>query len=225
MSQVPRPRCNRLTPFGTIEASLHRGTFLANRGDLDARDGTICRLWHRPAWLTCTLAEVFGRRVTFDRPGSYTPLFAYDEAVALAAGHRPCAACRRGAFNRFVSCWKAAHDISPDSFISARDIDRALHQARLFRGHQVRHKARVSDLPDGTFVLPSENPGQPSLLWHGYAHPWSHAGYGEPERIEPSQTVTVLTPIATVRVLVAEYRPLIALGRPQQSSRDRQAPL
>jgi hypothetical protein len=35
-------------------------------------------------------------------PGLYTELFFLDEAVALAAGHRPCAECRRERFKAFV---------------------------------------------------------------------------------------------------------------------------
>jgi hypothetical protein len=33
--------------------------------------------------------------------GRYTELFFLDEAVAFAAGHRPCAECRRERFNAF----------------------------------------------------------------------------------------------------------------------------
>lgn len=209
---LQRPRRNRLTPFGTIEATPHRGTLLANRGDLHAPDGSVRRLWRRPAWVTCTLAEVFGQRVTFDMPGHYTPLFACDEAVALAAGHRPCAACRRGAFDRFVSCWKAAHGISSDSFLGAKDVDRVLHRARTVRGRQLRHEAKVRDLPDGTFVLLSEAQERPALLWQGCAYPWNHTGYGEAAKCVSGATVTVLTPIPIVAVLAAGYRPVISMG-------------
>ena len=34
-------------------------------------------------------------------PGRWTALFFHDEAVALAAGHRPCALCRRAAYQRY----------------------------------------------------------------------------------------------------------------------------
>jgi hypothetical protein len=36
-------------------------------------------------------------------PGHYTELFFLDGATALAAGHRPCAQCRRDRFNAFRS--------------------------------------------------------------------------------------------------------------------------
>lgn len=212
MSLVSRPRRNRLTPLGEIEATPYRGTLMANRGDLHAPDGRVRRLWRRPAWVTCTLIEVFGQKVIFDTPGSYTPLFAHDEAVSLAAGHRPCAACRRSAFDRFVLCWKAAHGMPSGSFLGAKDIDRVLHRARLAHSQQLRHEAKVGDLPDGTFVLLSEAQERPALLWQGYAYPWDHTGYGEPAKCLTGTTVTVLTPAPTVAVLAAGYRPMISMG-------------
>ena len=38
----------------------------------------------------------------------YTELFFLDEATALAAGHRPCAECRREDFQRFQVAWRDA---------------------------------------------------------------------------------------------------------------------
>lgn len=198
--------------MGTIEATPHRGTFLANRGDLHAPDGTVRRLWRRPAWVTCTLTEVFGRRVPFDTPGHYTPLFAHDEAVALAAGHRPCAACRREAFDRFVAGWRTAHGTPAEDFVGAGDIDRALHRARVARGRQVRHTARLDALPDGAFVLLPGAQERPALVWQGYTYPWSHAGYGEPTRDHAGAMATVLTPAPALAVLAAGYRPEITLN-------------
>jgi methylphosphotriester-DNA--protein-cysteine methyltransferase len=46
-------------------------------------------------WITCALS-FRDRRVVQWAPNHDTPLFFLDEAVALAAGHRPCAECRRG---------------------------------------------------------------------------------------------------------------------------------
>ena len=36
------------------------------------------------------------------QPGKFTELFFLDEATAFAAGHRPCALCRREDYNRFL---------------------------------------------------------------------------------------------------------------------------
>ena len=44
-------------------------------------------------WITC-LTEFRDWRVPLARPNRWTPIFFLDDAVALAAGHRPCATCR-----------------------------------------------------------------------------------------------------------------------------------
>ena len=38
-------------------------------------------------------------------PGHYTRLFFLDEPTTLAAGHRPCAYCRRSAYLAFRDAW------------------------------------------------------------------------------------------------------------------------
>ena len=43
----------------------------------------------------------FFRRVGLARPGRWTPLFFLDDAVALAAGHRPCGECRYTAYRAY----------------------------------------------------------------------------------------------------------------------------
>jgi len=60
-------------------------------------------------------------------PGLYTELFFLDEAVALAAGHRPCAECRRDDYTRFRAAWARA--VSEDT--SADGMDVKLHADRL----------------------------------------------------------------------------------------------
>jgi hypothetical protein len=45
-------------------------------------------------WSICRTA-FRDRRIGLTRPGCWTPVFFLDDAVALAAGHRPCCHCRR----------------------------------------------------------------------------------------------------------------------------------
>jgi hypothetical protein len=45
---VQSPRRNRITPFGEIEATKHRGALMGNRGVLHANDGTLGRVWKIP---------------------------------------------------------------------------------------------------------------------------------------------------------------------------------
>ena len=170
-----------MTSFGTIEASPHRGRYFGNRGDLHRADGTLGRNWRVGRWITCTLEDRNGYRVTFDRPGSYYPLFFADEAVALAAGHHPCAQCRRDDFLCFCAYWRQAHGLPTDRCVSADEIDRALHPARIDRNNrQVARTVPLGDLPDGTFVTPSDAPEVPFLPWEDSLHPWSHGGYAPP---------------------------------------------
>ena len=207
-----RPRRNRVTPFGTIETSPHKGRYLGNRGDLHRSDGTLGRSWRVSRWIACTLEGRNGYRVTFDRPGCYYPLFFADEAVSLAAGHRPCAQCRRADFLRFGACWRLAHGIPAARSVSATEIDQALHRARIDRnGRQVTHSKTLDDLPDGAFVTLADAPDVPLLLWEGSLHPWSQGGYAVPRAVRPDTPARVLTPMPTVATLRAGYRPLVGV--------------
>jgi hypothetical protein len=100
------PLQNRVSPRGEIIVSPARGTFMGNRGGvLHNERRQIVRPYASRRWITCLL-EFKGRRRTVMSPGRYTELFFLDEAVALAAGHRPCAECRRDRFNAFRDAWE-----------------------------------------------------------------------------------------------------------------------
>ena len=205
-SSLPRPRPNRVTPFGVLEATPTRGALMGNRGDLHGPDGDIRRNYLDKAWICCTLEERNGRRVTFDRKGRYTPLFFWDEAVAFAAGHRPCAECRRADFRRFKSSFNRARGAEEDHFVPVREIDRLLHADRLHRKKsQQRFSAALGDLPSGTFFVTHRSPETPALLWQGKAYPWSHQGYGPASHADLHEEVSVLTPRLLVDVLRAGY--------------------
>lgn len=122
-SAVKRPRQNRVTPFGTIEATSYKGALMGNRGDLHAPDGTLGRQWRSRRWLSCAL-DGNGWKAPMDTPGHYYPLFFHDEAVALAAGHRPCGACRPDALATFIAAWKAGHGFDAHDWVPLREIDR-----------------------------------------------------------------------------------------------------
>ncbi|TBC51040.1 hypothetical protein [Rhizobium ruizarguesonis] len=197
---IERPRRNRVTPFGEIEATPHRGQLMGNRGDLHAADGTINRTWKLKRWISCTLHSPAGHRVTFDTPGRYTPLFFADEVTALAAGHRPCAECRRPAYDWFRDGWQTAFGTRP----SAGDIDDILHAARINeRGCKITYIAPLRDLPNGAFVADARSPGTAFLVRAGRLWPWSHAGYGKPITIPSNRPLRVVTPAPIVGVLTA----------------------
>ncbi|MEO6299829.1 MAG: hypothetical protein ABIO62_09385, partial [Paracoccaceae bacterium] len=87
------PLQNRVMPSGEIVADAAKGMFMGNRGCLHDDQQRLKVPWRLKAWITCVLVFKDRNRVVM-RPGHYTELFFLDEAVALAAGHRPCAECR-----------------------------------------------------------------------------------------------------------------------------------
>lgn len=195
------PRQNRVLPTGQIVAHPARGLFMGNRGCLHGPDGTLGKArWRGVAWITC-LTEFKGRKRALMAPGRYTELFFLDEAVALAAGHRPCAECRRAAWKAWVAAWEQAG--LPGR--GAKSIDLALHIARVAPdGRQATHIAQAADLPDGTFIaLPD-----PHLVLADQALPFAPNGYGAPVPL-PNGPVAVLTPAPTVATLRAGYRPVL----------------
>lgn len=195
-----QPRRNRVTPFGDLEATTARGQLMGNRGDLHDKAGAIVRQWKVKRWIACRLVHPRGGRVTFDRPGRYTPLFFADEPTALAAGHRPCAECRREDYRAWVEGWRLAFGIKP----SAPDMDAALHAARISdRGQKNTFEARLGDLPQGVIVTLPDAPHTPLLNWQEHLYPWTHEGYLEPRQAEASTRCIVLTPMPAVAVLAA----------------------
>ncbi|MFY0638572.1 hypothetical protein [Maricaulis maris] len=198
----PTPLQNRVTPTGEICAHAARGTLMGNRGILhDGRQQLGTARWKHQAWVTCTLSFKSVRRPLM-KPGNYTELFFTDEAVALAAGHRPCAECRRADFNRFRDAFAKAH---PDLSHSAPDMDRLLHKARVASRSrkQVTYEAALADLPDGVFF----QVGTDALVrWQGCVWAWSFEGYSSWSRAMP-EYVEVLTPEPTVKAIAAGYKP------------------
>lgn len=191
---------NRVLASGEIVAHPARGRFMGNRGILHDPERRIGKaLWKHKAWIICVL-EWKGWHRTVMSPGAYTELFFLDEAVALAAGHRPCALCRREAYISY----RAAAGFSG----SAPDMDAVLHAERAVprRFLQQRHEMRAEDLPDGTIVLD----GVPKLVRKDAIYPVSPKGYGARER-RPSGKVAVLTPPSSVLALRNGYKAEIAM--------------
>ena len=193
---------NRVLPTGDITADPARGTLTGNRGILhDDHHRLATARWRHPHWISCSLEWKDTRRAPMT-PGTWTELFFLDEAVAMAAGHRPCALCRRAAFRGFQAAWARGTGLPAD----APAIDRALHAARVTKGRrQLRHEAPLAALPEGTFILWDN---APHLVRADHLHPFAPAAYGPPlPRSDAS--VTVLTPAPMVAALAAGYVPLM----------------
>lgn len=206
------PRQNRVTPFGEIIATPERGTFMGNRGILHDAEGRILRPWQVKRWLVCVL-EFRGRKRTVMTPNRYTELFFLDEATALAAGHRPCAECRRERFLAYCDAWKTAYpraDGSPRP--SADEMDNRLHAERIGPNRAKRcFVGKLDELPDGVFVTVATWGEQAYMVCGDHLLAWSPGGYGERRRRPRSEEVQVLTPPSTVAVIRAGYVPEIHL--------------
>ena len=102
----PMPLQTRVSPFGEIVATAHRGRFTGNRGIIhDPATRTLLnRRWSSKAWITC-VCEFRGRRRKVMGGRSWTELFFLDEATSFAAGHRPCFYCRRVGATAFRDAW------------------------------------------------------------------------------------------------------------------------
>jgi hypothetical protein len=192
------PARNRVTPMGDIEALALRGAFTGNRGILhEGRE--IVRLHGHDAWITCAL-RFKDRWHEQWVPHHYTFLFFHDEAVSFAAGHRPCAECRRADYTRFRAAWAAGLGGEPPS---AREMNRRLRTERLVPRTRRRrlHEARGDELPDGAFIVLD---GAPHVITGSDAVQWTREGYAA-RRPRPSGPVTLITPPATVAALRAGY--------------------
>ena len=194
------PLRNRVSPLGEVVADPARGLVYGNRGCLHDAEGRIVRRYQVRRWIACRLEFRGRRRSPLMRPGRFTELFFLDEATAFAAGHRPCAECRREDYDRFTSVWRELHDES-----GADTIDARLHGERIDAATRERrfHAASFDEAQDGSFVL---HGGAPKLVLGDALLPWSFGGYGARER-RPSGQATLITPPSLAAVLRASWEP------------------
>ena len=191
------PLQNRVTPLGELIAHPARGLVYGNRGCLHDDEGRIRRRYNGKRWIACRLAFRGWHRAPLMQPGKFTELFFLDEATAFAAGHRPCALCRREDYVRFL---ELVGEPGADA------IDARLHAERLQRGHD----ADFDELPDGAFVLADE---EPWLVHDGNLIRWTPAGYADPAP-RPGGRAVLLTPPTLVSVLARGWDPVVPLLHP-----------
>ena len=145
------PLQNRVTPLSELVSDPARGLVYGNRGCLHDGSGRIRRRYNGRRWIACRLEFRGWQRSPLLQPGRFTELFFLDEATAFAAGHRPCALCRREDYVRFGEIWAELHP----GQVGADAIDGQLHRERVAPGTraQLQHDAPLDELPDGSFVL------------------------------------------------------------------------
>jgi hypothetical protein len=194
---IGKPARNRVSPLGDIIATAGRGAWMGNRGRLHQGHGTrdVVRNHQHKTWITCVLS-FRGRRVAQWEPNRYTPLFFLDEAVALSAGHRPCAECRHNAYREYRLLWAQTHG---GAMPYAKDMDAQLHRERAGD-----HREPWSELPDGVFVASDSGPavvvGDLLAVWaqddNVYRDKLTRPSAGD---------ATVFTPPSTVEILRAGH--------------------
>jgi len=204
-------RQNRVTPLSELIATPERGLVYGNRGCLHDDTGRIRRRYSGRRWISCQLQFKDWRRGPLLQPGKFTELFFLDEATAFAAGHRPCALCRRADYNRFVEIWQALHP-GPSG---ADAIDAQLHDERLDERTQRHYDAPIDDLPDGTFVL---HAGAPHLVLADRLLPWSPTGYLTHSSRPLRAQARVITPPSLVAVLRTGWESLVPVMHPSAST-------
>jgi hypothetical protein len=198
---------NRVSPLGEIIAVSGRGAWMGNRGRLHEGTGTreVVRNHQHKTWITCVLS-FRGRRVPQWEPNRYTPLFFLDEAVALAAGHRPCGECRHGAYITYRTLWAETHGGATPY---AKDMDTQLHLERTGRDEP---RAPWVSLPDGVFVATDRGP---AVVVADHLAVWDQHenNYRDTLSRPSSGSTTVLTPPSTVAILRAGYPVQISATR------------
>ena len=169
---ISRPLQNRVAPTGELVSVAERGLLMGNRGGQFHRaDRTLStRRWASRAWIACVLEfKGWHEQVWVDR--HYTQLFFLDEATALAAGHRPCALCRRADYRRFATLWAEADGLPMPP--RAAQMDERLHTERWASSSGDEWPMRASaSLPDGAVVLCD---GAPHLVHAGALWRWRFA--------------------------------------------------
>ena len=181
---------------------------MGNRGVLHDASRQVVAAWRLRRWITCVLSFKDRRREVF-APKRYSELFFLDEATSLAAGHRPCAECRRSRYEEFRAAWDVGQRgrNAGRRFLGAEEIDEVLHADRLEAGGVKRaYVAVLSSLPDGAMI---EHAGGPHLLWKGRLLPWSFSGYGPAVDAAPETEVAVLTPRSIVLAIRAGFVPQV----------------
>lgn len=204
------PRRNRVDPWGDLHAVAARGLFTGNRGCVVDDHEQVVRHHGSALWIIC-VTRFRDWRFPLARPRRWTPLFFLDDAVALAAGHRPCATCRRAdhiAYRDAVTRALAAptpllatqlnHRLQAERHRPGRGLVRA--------GDRIVWTARYAELPDGTVVVAPDRSCR--LVVGDRLLRFSFDGWVDPAA-RPDGDATVLTPPTSVAALAHGYAPVL----------------
>ena len=201
-------RRNRVDPWGDLHAVDARGLLTGNRGSLVDDSGAVVR-HHRSStlWITC-LTEFRGHRQPLADPHRWTPIFFLDEAVALAAGHRPCAYCRRADYHAYRRRDRRRRPTA----VGRRARPAARRRAPAPRARAVQGR-RPTAVAGARRVAPrrhgrrSTTSGSRACCVAGMLRRFTFDGWSA--ATAPPPVVDVLTPPTSVAALSGGYRPLL----------------
>jgi hypothetical protein len=188
---------NRVNPYGEICFSEFRGNLIGNRGCLHNKQQQIIRPYQLKRWIICVLSFKQRKRSLMSR-GLYTELFFWDEASALASGHRPCAECQRERNQEFKKIWQ---DANSEPNVGLTEIDNFLHKERLNANKQY---FPISELPSGIFVEYHE---KPFLVYENKLFEWTFNGYLSAIDLPQNMIFKALTPASIIKTIQYGFRP------------------
>jgi len=165
---------------------------------------------HGSLWITCRI-DYRGWRHSLNAPRTWTLLFFLDDAVALAAGHRPCGLCRRADYLSFRSAVTAT--AATGRTVLAPELNRRIGAERYRRGRGlIRAHDRILSinpldvLPTGTVILDPAT-REPCLVTGNHLQRFTFDGWGRPSDRPRGVNVEVLTPTTSVVALANGFNP------------------
>ena len=196
---------NRVTPFGDLIAHPARGLIYGNRGCLHDADRRVRRHHATRRWIACRLEFKGWHRGPLMQPWKFTELFFLDDATALAAGHRPCALCRREDYRRLAELWPGLHDVRGTADVMDERLQAERLEGRTRRLHSVK-----GPLPDGACVA---RDGAAWMVSGGLLRRWTPERYADdlPVGRGPHE---LLTPPSLVALLRSGWRSELPLLHP-----------
>jgi hypothetical protein len=206
-------RRNRVDPWGDLHRSPARGLLTGNRGCLVDDQERVVRHHASSLWISC-VTEFRDWRWPLAAPHRWTPIFFLDDAVALAAGHRPCGFCRRDAYRSYRDAVSAAVASDARRPLLAKELDALLSAERLDRGRGIERASHrrlwsspIDSLPTGTIVVDHDR--QARLLLAERTMAFAFDGWRDAQPRPPRAHVLVLTPPTSVAALEHGFQPVL----------------
>ena len=203
-----------VTPNGDLIKSKTKGSFWGDRGILHNEKGSLgIKRWSHHSWVYC-LSELSGQKHPLNASNSFTPLSFFDEATALAAGHRPCATCHPERLQELLHNIRVSKAV-PSSHLKLTTLDKIVHRERVTPAREkITFREKLKNLPDGVVVRFPQVKGVFYLFTDEVLRMWSPFGYLQPFSVPLESEVVVLTPLTFVKAFGAGFKPEVGRGKP-----------